>query len=365
MDNLNQAWSPVVYEPYTGAWQHNVEWVMLCKHHPLIIGATHRIATDIASLKFRANSTILNKPNTYQTTYQFFNFWIQQLLWFGNAYIIKKGNELHIAPCQYVQIKFAALDNINAWLYSVNCPINMPNSVINGDYTSLLHDRFDMWDWGNPLFGLSPVWKLGVYSDLDLNNVKDALEANKTPLSSYALLQQDPINQAKRDKMLEESKAAAVFGDGTQITKIIDRTVDQSKSFDSLAKSISAVFGIPQSILLGTTASGATLMNDEYYYNAIHPIITSVKQLLATIDIDITFDVSVLLDEASELLTINEKRALYGLGSLDGGDTVYMQQQDYPLSEVRKNKISEALGTQEQQNEPDNTTGSEESSENI
>lgn len=39
--------------------------------------------------------------------------------------------------------------------------------------------------------------------------------------------------------------------------------------------------------------------------------------------------------------TPNEARAPFNLSPLVGGDTVYMQQQDYPLDQVRLNKIEQ------------------------
>jgi hypothetical protein len=40
------------------------------------------------------------------------------------------------------------------------------------------------------------------------------------------------------------------------------------------------------------------------------------------------------------IATPNEARNQFGLEPLEGGDTVYMQQQDYPLDQVRQNKIA-------------------------
>ena len=40
--------------------------------------------------------------------------------------------------------------------------------------------------------------------------------------------------------------------------------------------------------------------------------------------------------------TPNEGRRRFNLPPLEGGDTVYMQQQDFPLDQVRKNKIVDA-----------------------
>src|SRR5699024_8281676 len=39
---------------------------------------------------------------------------------------------------------------------------------------------------------------------------------------------------------------------------------------------------------------------------------------------------------------VNESRFHFDYGPLDGGDTIYMQQQDYPLDQVRHNKIVDA-----------------------
>ena len=47
-----------------------------------------------------------------------------------------------------------------------------------------------------------------------------------------------------------------------------------------------------------------------------------------------------LIDGSIE--TINDARLEFNLPPLTGGDTVYMQQQDFPLDQVRKNKIVDA-----------------------
>lgn len=38
--------------------------------------------------------------------------------------------------------------------------------------------------------------------------------------------------------------------------------------------------------------------------------------------------------------TPNEARLAFNLPPLEGGDTVYMQQQDFPLDQVRQNKVA-------------------------
>lgn len=340
--NSFENYEGIIYEPFTGAFQHNIAWIAKNNHHPLILGAAHRIASDVASLAFKSNRKSIKYPNYYQTSYQFFNFWVQQLLWHGNCYIVQKGKELHIAPAQYVTPMYIDATQ-NSLYYVINIPTNMPNSVINGNVYQLLHDRYDTWGFPSPLFGISPIHKLAVFANLDLNNVNTAIDVNRSPIATHAVLQQTSFNPEEAENILESGKPAAVIGDGSTLQKLIDQSIPQQQSFDSLAKSISAMLGIPIAILLGSVPPSDRILNDEYYYNAILPIITSMKQLLASIGINIVFDVSVLLDEASEILTINEKRSMYGLEPLEGGDTIYMQQQDFPLEQVRNNKISSQI----------------------
>lgn len=41
----------------------------------------------------------------------------------------------------------------------------------------------------------------------------------------------------------------------------------------------------------------------------------------------------------AKVFKINDGRRKVNLAPIEGGDTVYMQQQDYPISEIHKNKI--------------------------
>ncbi len=62
---------------------------------------------------------------------------------------------------------------------------------------------------------------------------------------------------------------------------------------------------------------------------------------LLRMDVGKKADVQVKLTGGG-ISTPNEGRLAFNLAPLDGGDTVYMQQQDFPLDQVRKNKIVDA-----------------------
>lgn len=365
--------SEIVEEPHTGAWQRNIVAFIKGAHHPLVTGAIHRIASDIALLPFRTRSRVVKKPNKYQTTYQFFYFWISQLLWTGDAYIIPKGDEIHVASSKFVTKN--SVDGYNGqWLYFVEMPLDSPNSIINGMYANLIHDRFLLADSQNPLFTRNPLKYLFPFTDLDLDQIENASRIARNPMQKQAILQQDSYNSFTQDeikKIMQTSGARAFIGDDSKLQQIDDVTQNKQDIFETVAKSISAIYGIPLPQLLGTATANEKILNDEYYYNALLPLITSIKQLLATINIKIEFDVSILLDEASEMLTLNEKRLRYGLEPLVGGDTVYMQQQYYPLEQIMQNKINnETIINQnpvetEREQQDEETENTEETDENT
>jgi phage portal protein BeeE len=103
-----RSWTPlVVREPYTGAWQENVE---LRPENALayfaVFACVTLIASDIAKLQLRlveqdddgiwhetsnpAYSPVLRNPNRYQTTIKFLERWMVSKLVAGNTYVLKQ-----------------------------------------------------------------------------------------------------------------------------------------------------------------------------------------------------------------------------------------------------------------------------------
>lgn len=100
-------WWPVVREPYTGAWQKNDETTAdTALSYWAVFACVTQIAADIGKLAMRlveedaegiwspktnpAYSPVLRKPNRYQTWVKFIEQWIISKLLHGNTYILKQ-----------------------------------------------------------------------------------------------------------------------------------------------------------------------------------------------------------------------------------------------------------------------------------
>src|SRR5262249_38481166 len=112
-------WWPTIREPFTGAWQRNME---LRAENVLTYFAVYScvtlIATDIGKLCLRlmqgddndiwqeatvaAFSPVLRKPNHYQTQQRFIENWITSKLLHGNAYVLKERDSRNVVVGLYV-----------------------------------------------------------------------------------------------------------------------------------------------------------------------------------------------------------------------------------------------------------------------
>ncbi|MNV49317.1 Phage portal protein [compost metagenome] len=159
----------------------------------------------------------------------------------------------------------------------------------------------------------------------------------------------------------ENSGKVAVVGDGLQFVALGSKSVD-AQMVEQLRYSdeqICQPFGIPPfKIGLGTIPSGLGVdaINQLYYDDALQSPIQAMETLLTEglnampykVDMDETVLMRMdagkkaeyhktLIDAAIE--TINEGRLEFNLSPLDGGDTVYKQQQDFPLNIIKDNVL--------------------------
>src|SRR5690554_3531625 len=95
-----------IFEPFTGAWQRNVEEKrgdLLT--YPTLYACIYRISSDIGKLPFSLRRReggvwvevydprtlgVLRKPNAFQTGAQFREYWLLSKLIQGNTYVLKR-----------------------------------------------------------------------------------------------------------------------------------------------------------------------------------------------------------------------------------------------------------------------------------
>ena len=135
-------------------------------------------------------------------------------------------------------------------------------------------------------------------------------------------------------------------------------------------------FGIPPfKIGIGSIPAGLGVdaINQLYYADALQAHIEAMEVLLdeglkidrplgVELDLEplLRMDVGKQAEVATKLVgggieTPNEGRLRFNRAPLEGGDTVYMQQQDFPLDQVRLNKIEAAAPAPEPAPEPEDT----------
>jgi len=394
-------WWRRILEPFAGAWQRNIEEkreTILC--YPTLYACLNRIASDIGKLPFllkREDSNgiwkldtqntafwpVLRKPNHYQTAQQFREAWQLSRLTHGNTYVLKERDargvvvKLYVLdPCNvmpmvsdsgdvYYQLNFSTAENL--------LPTNYPAAQLVVPESEIIHDRINCFH--HQLIGVPPLCAAYWPAVKNLKILRDATRffsngANPGGILTAPAGMSDDDAQAVKDYWNtnfqgENSGKVAVIGADMKFTPFAFKGAD-SQLVEQLRYSdeqICQPFGIhPFIVGIGTIPAG--LKSDDitntYYQFALQAPIEAMEALLdeglaISRPLGVELDLGPLLrmDFAKRaevmgklvgdgIATPNEGRFEFGYGPLEGGDTVYMQQQDFPLDQVRKNKIEPA-----------------------
>jgi HK97 family phage portal protein len=385
-----------IFEPFTGAWQRNKEEkreTILC--YPTLYACLDSISSDIGKLPFtvrRQNDNkiwvtvrdktteLLTHPNHYQTEQQFRECWLLSKLIHGNTYVlIARDNR---GDPQYLYI-------LDAWRVmpmvsesgEVFYQINYPDacSLLPADYPAqlliipardIIHDRMNTFH--HQLIGVPPIcaahWP-AVKNLKILKNSTDFFTNGANPggiLTAPAGMSDKDADAVKAywntEFSNDKSGNVAVIGADMKFTSFAFKSAD-SQMVEQMRYSdeqICQPFGVSPFIVgIGSIPAGlkADDMMGFYYQRALQKHIEAMEALLnqglalaypMTVELDLEPLLRMDPQKRAEVwgklandgvATPNESRLSFNLTPLDGGDTVYMQQQDYPLDQVRQNKI--------------------------
>ncbi|MCS8058072.1 phage portal protein [Pseudomonas aeruginosa] len=394
---VSRGWWPLVREPFTGAWQRNKEERLdSLLQYPTLYACVSRIATDIGKLPFSlkqknaqgiwqsvenpAYSPVLKKPNHYQTPQQFREYWSLSKKTQGNTYALKERDmrgvvvALYILdPCRVMPL-VSESGEVFYQLYVDNLNL-LPDSETQFivPASEIIHDRCICPF--HPLIGLPPIaaayWP-ALKNMRILRSSSEFFANNAQPsgiLSAPGAIADGTAERLKtywNDNFTGANAGkVAVVGDGMQFVSLASKSVD-SQMVEQLRYSdeqICQPFGIPPfKVGLGTIPSGLGVdaINQLYYDDALQADIQAMECLLTEglradpYKVDMDESVLMRMDsgkkaEYHKTLTdgsieaINEARLEFNLPPLDGGDTIYMQQQDFPLDEVRNNVLPSSV----------------------
>lgn len=381
----NRGWYPLITEPYSGAWQQNVEWTVDCvlAHHAVYACIT-LISNDIGKLRERlvtmdsggiwkettssAFSPVLRRPNRYQNHIQFKQWWITCKLIRGNAYALKVRDNrgvvvgLYLLDPSRVEVLVSESGDIFYRLQQDNLS-GVDDQGLTVPASEIIHDRMNCLF--HPLVGVSPLFAAGCVANLGLKIEKNSSKFFGNGSQPSGILTAPGAISDDTAKTLadyfnsnftgEKSGRVAVVGDGLKyeqlsITAADSQLIEQMKW---TAEVVCSTFHVPPyKIGVGTMPSYNNIeaLQQDYYNTCLQSLIEEYEvckdeglglddktgvdlDLDGLLRMDSQTQIKVLNESVSgSLRTINEARKKLNLGGVDGGDSIWMQMQDTSLA---------------------------------
>jgi HK97 family phage portal protein len=385
---------PIVREPYTGAWQKNDEITAPgALVNPIVFACVTLIASDIGKVRLRlvsqdelgiwseatspAFSPVLRKPNRTETIGRFLESWMFSKLLFGNTYILKQRDDRGVVVALFVLdptrvIPLVAPDGAVYYRLQTDALAAVPSEEVVVPAREIIHDRFNCLF--HRLVGVSPLYAGGGRAALGLK-IQDSSTRffinNARP--SGILTAPGDIKQEQAIEYRDRWESAysgdnfgrvAVLGGGLEykpmsMTAVDSQLTEQDKRASEL---ICAVYHVPASMVDSSHAppygNSETLLQ-QYYSQCLQTHMTGIETALdegldlptpygTEFDIDdlIWMDTATRTKAAADAIgsgamSPNEARQKYfGLGPVEGGDTPYMQQQNYALKDLANRSLA-------------------------
>lgn len=385
-----RGWWPLIREPYAGAWQRNEPVsVDTSLAFSAVYACVTLLASDVAKLRIKLVQRqagnrwaeihegspflpVLRKPNRYQTRHQFMENWMGSKLIHGNTYALKQRDNRGIV--------------IGLYLLDPNqvTPLVAPDgavyyqlkrddlSGIGEDETvpasEIIHDRMNCLF--HPLVGISPLYACGHSALMGSNITKNSAQffGNRAEpggiLTAPGSISQDTADRLKEhwDQYRgggERFASIAVLGDGLKFEPFTMKAVDAQliEQLQWSAADVARCFHVPPHMIgAGPTPNYATVeqLNSAYYSQTLQALLESTEAALDDglafpLGMGVEFDTAELLrmDTATRWksysegiiggwLTPNEARAKEDLAPVAGGDTPYLQQQNFSLQALAR-----------------------------
>ncbi|MBF5006001.1 phage portal protein [Diaphorobacter caeni] len=395
VSNARGGWIPSIAEPFSGAWQRNIEWsseTVLAFH--AVYACVTRIAQDIGKLRIKlvrqdvhgiwneveaSAYNVLKKPNHYQNRIQFLEQWQLSKLIKGNAYILKEYDDRSVVRKMYVlnpaTVKPLVTHGGDVYYELGSDDLNRINETKTVPASMVIHDRMNCLF--HPLVGVSPIYAAGMSAAHGQALIEDASRFAKngsTPggfLTAPTRISDETATRLK--KHFDENYAGenrnkiAVLGDGLKYEPVRMSAAD-AKVIEQLgmtAKTVCSVFHVPAYMVgigdepkYGKTAD----IFRTYYSQCLQSPIEALELCLDEglglnmagnpYGTELDLDGLIRLDEETKVqiakdgvgagvVAPDEARKKLNLGPVAGGATPYMQQQNFSLAALDKRDTAE------------------------
>jgi HK97 family phage portal protein len=379
-----------ITEPFTGAWQRGY---IAPGADALTFGTVYAcvtlIAGDIGKLPLRlielkdgvwqpttnpAYSPLLRKPNHYQNRIKFVEGWILSKLIWGNTYVLKardnRGvvNALYVLDPARVQVLVADDGQVYYQLSTDNLA-GIEEGSVTVPASEIIHDLMNALY--HPLVGIPPTYACGLAAMQGLKIQRQSTDffARGSQiggvLSTTGSISNDVAERLR--KHWEENYGGelnagkvAVLGDGLKFEPMPLMTAVNAQLIEQLkwtGENVCACYHVPPH-MVGVAPpppyGNVQAINIQYYAQCLQNLIESLELALdegigLADDLGVQFEIDALLrmdtatafETASKgviggILSPNEARAQFDRPPVKGGDTPYLQQQNYSLEALAK-----------------------------
>lgn len=386
-------WRTAIHEPFIGAWQQNAAPVEASSvlPNPTVFACVTLIAADVSKLGLRlvaqddagiwtetdspAFSPFLRKPNRYQTRINFVESWMISKLTRGNTYALKQRDARGIVVAAYVLDPTHVTPLVTPTgdvYYEIKRDdlSGQPRDAVIVPASEIFHDRMNTIF--HPLVGVSPIFACGIAAQqgLKIHENSAAFFANGANpsgmLTAPGAISDETARRLLATVAAKKPGETLVGGDGLKYEQFTMSAVDAQliEQLKWSAETICSVFHVPAYMIgVGPPPPYANIepLLQQYYSQCIQSLLNAFelclddglglaagkidgRQLGTEFDIDdlIWMDTLTKTKAAADAIgsaamSPNEARRKYfGLGAIAGGESAYLQVQNYSLEALAR-----------------------------
>lgn len=373
-----------ILEPFSGAWQQNVEIKLdSVLAYSTVNTCITLIANDVSKLVARVvqeddlgitkpmkNSdfnALLRRPNPFQNRIQFFQHWLSCKLAHGNVYVLKERDARRRVVALYIldPLRVRVLVSQQGEVFyqlKQDYLSQLDEATVTVPATEILHDRMNTLF--HPLIGLSPIYACGLAATQGLSiQSNSAVFFSNGARPGGVLTAPGEIKDTTAARIKEawdnnysgkNSGKIAVLGDGLKYEPMVMKASDAQliEQLKWSAETVASCFHVPYYKVGGPAPAYNNIeaLQMQYYSDCLQVQIESIELVLQEgLDLPegmyVEFDLDGLfrMDTATMVKTEgdavkagikspNESRQRLNLPPVKGGDTPYLQQQNFSLS---------------------------------
>lgn len=393
------SWWGLVREPFPGAWQQNASINMdtvLAFH--AVYSCITLIAADIGKLPFnlirkdragiwspitdRNYSPVITKPNRSQNHIQFKEWWITSKLIRGNTYVLKQRDRdgfvvrLYVLDPSRVTVLVAPDGSVFYQLNNDNLS-GLEASTVTVPQSEIIHDRMNCIF--HPLVGVSPLFACALAASQGIKIQTDSEKFYSNGANpSGVLTAPGAISDATALRLKNHwdssytganSGKVAVLGDGLKFEPMRMSATD-AQMIETLrwtAEVVCSTFRVPAyKVGVGAlpTYNNIEALTQDYYSQCLQSHIEQMEtaldeglELPERMSVELDLDVLFRMDSATKIKMLaegisgaiyapNEARLRMNLAPLEGGESVYLQQQYFSLQALAQRDATNPLAVQ-------------------